>query len=207
MRAQKFIVVLFLLICSAMGNQVSFEEIPKKTMNREITLKKGAMELFFKDLLHQWERDGIYLFIEQKETLKLFYINEMGVELFQYPRMKESRWINPEAYLNERERKASEFNIDRCHHQIADGNIFLSLKKFSLEWYPQISVMRDWLGFSQIGNIQYSGFVKEGPNVSNFYFNDFRGEDVVLKKPLDRLIPLYDLLKKQPFDAYMDDCK
>lgn len=191
-----------------MGNQWSFDEVPKKMMNREIALKKGAMETFFKDSLYNWNRDGIYLFVSKKETLKLFFISESGVELFQHPRMKESRWTNPDAYLDERKNKFREFNMDKCIGRITDdGNVFSFLKKCSLERYPQISVTKDWPELPQIGNIQYLGFVKEGAVLKNFYFNDFRNDDIILKKPLDVLIPLYDMLKKYPFDIYMDGCE
>ena len=201
---------VLLLICSnfVIGAQWSFEEVPKKTMNREIALKKGAMEMFFKDSLLDWGRDGIYLFVSRKETLKLFFISESGVELFQYPKMKESRWVNPDAYLNECKDKLCEFNMDKCFQRISDnGNTFSFMKKSSLERYPQISVTKDWPELPQIGNIQYLGFVKVGSSVKNFYFNDFRNDEIILKKPLDILIPLYDVLKKYPFDVYMDGCE
>ena len=201
---------VLLLICSnfVMGAQWSFEEVPKKTMNREIALKKGAMEMFFKDSLLDWGRDGFYLFVSQKETLKLFFISESGVELFQYPKMKESRWVNPDAYLNERKDILREFNMDKCFQRISDnGNTFSFMKKSSLERYPQISVTKDWPELPQIGNIQYLGFVKVGTSVKNFYFNDFRNDEIILKKPLNILIPLYDMLKKYPFDVYLDGCK
>lgn len=201
---------VLLLICSnfVMGTQWSFEEVPKKTMNREIALKKGAMEMFFKDSLLDWGRDGFYLFVSQKETLKLFFISESGVELFQYPKMKESRWVNPDAYLNERKDILREFNMDKCFQRISDnGNTFSFMKKSSLERYPQISVTKDWPELPQIGNIQYLGFVKVGSSVKNFYFNDFRNDEIILKKPLNILIPLYDMLKKYPFDVYLDGCK
>ena len=166
------------------------------------------METFFKDSLYNWNRDGIYLFVSKKETLKLFFISESGVELFQHPRMKESRWTNPDAYLDERKNKFREFNMDKCIGRITDdGNVFSFLKKCSLERYPQISVTKDWPELPQIGNIQYLGFVKEGAVLKNFYFNDFRNDDIILKKPLDVLIPLYDMLKKYPFDIYMDGCE
>lgn len=208
MRMEKIIVILlFFFICPAMANQLIFQEVPKKIMNREIALKKGAMEMFFKDSLFDWERDGIYLFVSQKETLKLFFISEFGVELFQYPRMKESRWVNPEAFLKECKNKKTVFNIDGCHRQISDGTIFSLIREFPLERYPQISVMKDWSRLPLIGNIQYLGFVKEGSSIKNFYFNDFRSDEIVLKKPLDILIPLYDVLKKYPFDVYMDGCQ
>ena len=209
MKIQKFIAFLFFfLVNTAMGNQWSFDEVPKKMMNREIALKKGAMEMFFKDSLYNWNRDGIYLFVSKKETLKLFFISESGVELFQHPRMKESRWTNPDAYLDERKNKFREFNMDKCIGRITDdGNVFSFLKKCSLERYPQISVTKDWPELPQIGNIQYLGFVKEGAVLKNFYFNDFRNDDIILKKPLDVLIPLYDMLKKYPFDIYMDGCE
>lgn len=201
---------VLLLICSnfVIGAQWSFEEVPKKTMNREIALKKGAMEMFFKDSLLDWGRDGFYLFVSQKETLKLFFISESGVELFQYPKMKESRWVNPDAYLNERKDILREFNMDKCFQRISDnGNTFSFMKKSSLERYPQISVTKDWPELPQIGNIQYLGFVKVGSSVKNFYFNDFRNDEIILKKPLNILIPLYDMLKKYPFDVYLDGCK
>lgn len=206
---QKFIVFLcFFLVNSAMGNQCSFDEVSKKMMNREISLKKGMMEIFFKDTLHSWNRDGIYLFVSQKETFKLFFINESGVELFQHPRMKESRWTNPEAYMDERKNKIRKSNIDKCFRKIFDdGNVYSFLKKHPFERYPQISVAKNWPELSQIGDIQYLGFVKEGSFIKNFYFNDFRSDGVVLKKPLDMLIPLYDMLKKYPFDIYMDGCE
>ena len=209
MRTKTIIVVLlFFFVCSAMGNQLIFEEVSKKTMNREIAFKKNAMELFFKDSLFDWKRDGIYLFVSQKETLMFFFISESGVELFQYPRMKELRWINPEAYLNERKDKVREFNMNKCHQRISDdGKVFSFLKKSSLERYPQISVTKDWPELPQIGNIQYLGFVKDGSEVRNFYFNDFRSDEIILKKPLDILTPLYDMLKKYPFDVYMDGCE
>ncbi|WP_173467789.1 hypothetical protein [Fibrobacter succinogenes] len=201
---------VLLLICSnfVIGAQWSFEEVPKKTMNREIALKKGAMEMFFKDSLLDWGRDGIYLFVSRKETLKLFFISESGVELFQYPKMKESRWVNPDAYLNERKDILREFNMDKCFQRVSDeGNVFSFMKKSSLERYPQISVTKDWPELPQIGNIQYLGFVKVGSSVKNFYFNDFRNDEIILKKPLDILIPLYDMLKKYPFDVYLGGCK
>ncbi|SMG18496.1 hypothetical protein [Fibrobacter sp. UWB13] len=209
MKKIKFIVSLFFfLVNSAMGNQSSFDEVPKKMMNREITLKKGSMEMFFKDSLYNWNRDGIYLFVSQKESLKLFFINESGVELFQYPKMKESRWTNPEEYMDERKKKIRGLNIGKCLQRINDdGNAFSFLKKITFERYPQISVMKDWPELPQIENIQYLGFVKEGSFIKNFYFNDFRSNGVVLKKPLDMLIPLYDMLKKYPFDVYMDGCE
>jgi hypothetical protein len=209
MKIQKFIAFLFFfLVNTAMGNQWSFDEVPKKMMNREIALKKGAMETFFKDSLYNWNRDGIYLFVSKKETLKLFFISESGVELFQYPKMNESRWTNPEAYLDERKKKIRKSKMDECFRRITDdGNVFSFLKKYPLERYPQISVTKDWPELPQIGNIQYLGFVKEGAVLKNFYFNDFRNDDIILKKPLDVLIPLYDMLKKYPFDIYMDGCE
>lgn len=209
MKMQKFIVFLcFFLVNSAMGNQCSFDEVSKKMMNREISLKKGMMEMLFKDSLYGWNRDGIYLFVSQKESLKLFFINESGVELFQYPKMKESRWTNPEVYMDERKKKIRGLNIGKCLQRINDdGNAFSFLKKIAFERYPQISVTKNWPELSQIGNIQYLGFVKEGSFIKNFYFNDFRNDGVVLKKPLNMLIPLYDMLKKYPFDIYMDGCE
>ena len=209
MTLQKFIVFLFFfLVNSAMGNQCSFDEVSKKMMNREISLKKGMMEMLFKDSLYGWNRDGIYLFVSQMESLKLFFINESGVELLQYPKMKESRWTNPEEYMDERKKKIRGLNIGKCLQRINDnGNAFSFLKKIAFERYPQISVTNDWPELPQIGNIQYLGFVKEGPFIKNFYFNDFRSDGLVLKKPLDMLIPLYDVLKKYPFDVYMDGCE
>lgn len=202
-----FIVFSF-FACSVMGSDLKFEESPKEMIHQKITMEKNVFEMFFRDSLYSWERNGIYLFVEQKEKLKLFFINGREVNLYQHPIMNESRWINPDGYLDERKRKVNQISFDRCFRRmVLDEGAALFLKNTPFERYPLITVMKGWERLSNTDDVIYFGFVKEGDGVREFFFNDFRKDEIVIKKPLDRLIPLYDLLKKQPFDAYMDDCK
>ena len=209
MNLMKIIFILFsLFACSVMGSDWEFQESRKEMMHQKITMKKDVFEMFFRDSLGDWNRDGIYLFVEQKEKLKLFFINGREVNLYQHPIMNESRWINPDGYLDERKRKVNKIAFDRCFRRmVLDEGAALFLKNTPFERYPLITVMKGWERLSNTDDVIYFGFVKDGDGVREFFFNDFRKDEIVIKKPLDRLIPLYDLLKKQPFDAYMDDCK
>ena len=205
----KNIFILFsFFACSVMGADWEFEESPKEMMHQKITMKKDVFEMFFRDSLSDWNRDGIYLFIEQKEKIKLFFINGREVNLYQHPIMDESRWINPDGYLDERKRKVNQISFDRCFQRMdLDGDAALFLKNTPFERFPLITVKKDWERLSKTDDVIYFGFVKEGDSISEFFFNDFRKDEIVIKKPLDRLVPLYDVLKKYPFNVYLEKCR
>lgn len=191
-----------------MGSDLAFEESPKEMMHQKITMKKDVFEMFFRDSLGDWNRDGIYLFVEQKEKLKLFFINGREVNLYQHPIMNESRWINPDGYLDERKRKVNQISFDRCFQRmVLDEDAASFLKNTPFERFPLITVKKDWERLSKTDDVIYFGFVKNGDVVREFFFNDFRKNEIVIKKPLDRLIPLYDVLKKNPFDVYLEKCR
>lgn len=191
-----------------MGSDLAFEESPKEMMHQKITMKKDVFEMFFRDSLGDWNRDGIYLFVEQKEKLKLFFINGREVNLYQHPIMNESRWINPDGYLDERKRKVNQISFDRCFQRmVLDEDAASFLKNTPFERFPLITVKKDWERLSKTDDVIYFGFVKKGDGVREFFFNDFRKNEIVIKKPLDRLIPLYDVLKKNPFDVYLEKCR
>ena len=209
MNAIKNIFILFsFFACSVMGADWKFEESPKEMMHQKVAMKKNVFEMFFRDSLSNWERDGIYLFVEEKERLRLFFINGREVNLYQHPIMDESRWINPDGYLDERKRKAGQIGFDKCFQRMAlDEDVALYLKNTPFERFPLITVSKGWERFSKKDDAMYFGFVKESDGIREFFFNDFRKEKIVIKKPLDRLIPLYDILKKNPFDVYLEKCR
>ena len=201
MNLMRIIFILFsLLACSVMGADWEFEESPKEMMHQKITMKKDVFEMFFRKFLSGWERNGIYLFVEQKEKLKLFFINGKNVNLYQHPIMNESRWLNPDGYLDERKRKVDQVNFDRCFLQmVLDEDVALYLKNTPFERYPLITIKKDWERLSKMDDVMYFGFVKDSNGIREFLFNDFRKDEIVIKKPLDRLVPLYDVLKNYPF--------
>ena len=205
----KNIFILFsFFACSVMGADWEFEESPKEMMHQKITMKKDVFEMFFRDSLSDWNRDGIYLFVEKKEKIKLFFINGREVNLYQHPIMDESRWINPDGYLDERKRKVNQISFDRCFQRMdLDEDAALFLKNTPFERFPLITVKKDWERLSKTDDVIYFGFVKEGDSISEFFFNDFRKDEIVIKKPLDRLVPLYDVLKKYPFNVYLEKCR
>lgn len=209
MNLMRIIFILFsLLACSVMGADWEFEESPKEMMHQKITMKKDVFEMFFRNFLSGWERNGIYLFVEQKEKLKFFFINGKNVNLYQHPIMNESRWLNPDGYLDERKRKVDQVNFDRCFLQmVLDEDVALYLKNTPFERYPLITIKKDWERLSKMDDVMYFGFVKDSNGIREFLFNDFRKDEIVIKKPLDRLIPLYDVLKKHPFDVYLEKCR
>lgn len=201
-------IIFYFFACSVMGSDLAFEESPKEMMHQKITMKKDVFEMFFRDSLGDWNRDGIYLFVEQKEKLKLFFINGREVNLYQHPIMNESRWINPDGYLDERKRKVNQISFDRCFQRmVLDEDAASFLKNTPFERFPLITVKKDWERLSKTDDVIYFGFVKNGDVVREFFFNDFRKNEIVIKKPLDRLIPLYDVLKKNPFDVYLEKCR
>lgn len=205
----KNIFILFsFFACSVMGADWKFEESPKEMMHQKVAMKKNVFEMFFRDTLSNWERDGIYLFVEEKERLRLFFINGREVNLYQHPIMDESRWINPDGYLDERKRKACQIGFDKCFQRmVLDEDVALYLKNTPFERFPLITVSKGLDRFSKKDDAMYFGFVKESDGIREFFFNDFRKEEIVIKKPLDRLIPLYDILKKNPFDVYLEKCR
>ncbi|WP_458449048.1 hypothetical protein [Fibrobacter sp.] len=205
----KIIIILFFFFaCSVMGADWIFEESPKEMMRQKITMKKDVFEMFFRDSLNNWERDGIYLFVEDKERLRLFFINGREVKFFQHPIMNKSRWINPDEYLEERKRKVRQISFDRCFRRmVLDEDAASFLKNTPFERFPLITVKKDWERLSKTDDVIYFGFVKEGDSISEFFFNDFRKNEIVIKKPLDRLVPLYDVLKKYPFNVYLEKCR
>jgi hypothetical protein len=205
---KKIFIIFSFFACSVMGSDWEFQESPKEMMHQKITMKKDVFEMFFRDSLGDWNRDGIYLFVEQKEKLKLFFINGREVNFYQHPIMNESRWINPDGYLDERKRKVNQISFDRCFQRmVLDEDAALFLNNTPFERYPLITVMKGWERLSKTDDVIYFGFVKDGDGVREFFFNDFRKDEIVIKKPLDRLIPLYDVLKKNPFDVYLEKCR
>lgn len=209
MNLMKNIFIIFsFFACSVMGSDWEFQESPKEMMHQKITMKKDVFEMFFRDSLSDWNRDGIYLFVEQKEKIKFFFINGRKVNLYQHPIMDESRWINPDGYLDERKRKVNQISFDRCFQRMdLDEDAALFLKNMPFERFPLITVKKDWERLSKTDDVIYFGFVKEGGGIREFFFNDFRKDEIVIKKPLDRLVPLYDVLKKYPFNVYLEKCR
>ena len=81
-----------------------------------VNFRKNALDGIFSQAKIDWDGDGLYIFRERGDSLRLIVVAKGGeAVLYQKPSQKESRWRNPEAYLREREglKGYSDFEI-RC---------------------------------------------------------------------------------------------
>lgn len=186
-----FFSCLFLIGFSFANPEWLFQSEVRKKDSSDIVFRKDRMSSLFANKPIDWNRDGIYLFIEQKNDLRLFVIgNDVYVDVFQYPKQKISKWLNPVEYLKEREKLSSRGLDDACHQQVAaDTAFFNEVRSISFEEYPMIIPAKRKSvehGFyypvlDEKGTL-YLGYKKNGTNVRYFRFRDFRRENMRLCK-------------------------
>lgn len=212
---KKIFFSLLLLLGSSFANLdcIFRSEVQKKDTS-DIVFRKERMSAVFVNKPIDWNRDGIFLFVEQKKDLRLFIIgNEPIVELFQYPKQKVSKWLNPIKFLKERE-EISKRDLDSvCHSQVpSEPSLYGEMLSLSLENYPMIYPAQrrnsDTFYYQEdVDRILYLGYVKQGPHVKYFRFRDFRQENEPLEYPLSTFEALFYKLDQKPFSMILEKCK
>ena len=212
---KKFLFTLLFLLGSSFANfDCIFRSEVQKKDTSDIVFRKERMNALFVNKPVDWSREGIFLFVEQKNDLRLFIIgNDSIVELFQYPRQTISKWLNPIEYLKERE-EISKRGLDSvCHSQVSsESNLYGEMLSLSLENYPMIypALRRGSDTFyyqEDVDRILYLGYVKQGPHVEYFRFRDFRQENMPLEYPLNTFEVVFFKLSQYPFSIILENCK
>ena len=212
---KKFLFTLLFLLDSSFANfDCIFQSEVQKKDTSDIVFRKERMNALFVNKPVDWNRDGIFLFVEQKKDLRLFIIrDESIVELFQYPRQTVSKWLNPVKYLKERE-EISKRDLDSvCHsHVSSESSLYGEMLSLSLENFPMIypALRRGSDTFyyqEDVDQILYLGYVKQGPHVEYFRFRDFRQENMPLEYPLNTFEVVFFKLSQYPFSIILENCK
>lgn len=211
-----FFSCLFLIGFSFANPEWLFQSEVCKKDSSDIVFRKDRMSSLFANKPIDWNRDGIYLFIEQKNDLRLFVIgNDVYVDVFQYPKQKISKWLNPVEYLKEREELSGKGLGDVCHQQILVDSVFLNeIRSIPFEEYPMIVAAKrksvEHGFYYPVANKEgpfYLGYVKQGTDMKYFRFRDFRQENMLLEPPLNTFEHLFKLLNQSFFSTVLNKCK
>src|SRR5574344_2262542 len=174
-------------------------------------IRKHTMNTTFPEL--SWDKPGLYLFLERK-YLQLFYFDDSNkIEYYQYPRQRKSKWLEPEAFLKEREKISTGNWTSQCHSRIdADVSVVKETYDLHMETFPEI-VAEDANDFvKDLGEkknnevLVYIGMKIDESGKHFFVFKRLFRDDVK-RHPLDLYARLYRFFEKQPFTLMLEECK
>lgn len=213
---RKILVFLFFFVASAIADEdwfYGFDSYEKDTL--WVVHQRNLMDSFFTEPSIDWGKDGLYLFIDEGAVTRLLYWGlDKTILVYQYLRQRNLRWLNPEAYLEERKNNLDHSLQKRCRHMIhATDDLKSFLSKHPLSMVPDIRAYAPChtrlcyrSRVSLVDKIYYSGYYRFGDSVEYFQFKDFREEGMVLAPPLSAVGDLLDILTKAPFTTRVEEC-
>lgn len=211
-------IVFFLFFCTALAfaDQDWFYGFDNnKTDSLWIGWQKKVMDSFFSAPPIDWDRQGLYMFVDEDSLMRLLYLDfDRKVHIFQYPRQQNLRWLHPEAYLDERKNVLDSSAQKKCRHVVlADIDIQSFMSENPLSIIPDIRPFAPCstkhcyrMPISLVGKVYYSGFYRLGDSVEYFQFKDFREKGMVLSTPLNVVDELLNLLANPPFSIKIKEC-
>lgn len=158
-----------------------------------------------------WNKPGLYLFVEKRE-LRLFYLNSSGkIQLYQYPSQKESKWLNPEKYLEERKLIESRKWDNKCRTEIIiDRSVMDSIFSLHIESIPYFEEYVFTKEKKKTGYMHGENFATAYLG----YLNDEKGTHLFFVRPIQASKPPISLLMENlerfalpPFDFKIGECK
>lgn len=160
-----------------------------------VNFRKNALDGIFSQAKIDWDGDGLYIFRERGDSLRLIVVAKGGdATLYQKPGQKESRWRNPEAYLREREGLKGYRDFEKCMERFTlDSALYNEIEGLPLEEFPVITPTKADSANAfhyEVNTLQmplYLGYKKEGERVQYFAFRDFRVDSQKLTYPLDTI--------------------
>ena len=213
---KKILIFLFFFVASAIADEdwfYGFDSYEKDTL--WVVHQRNLMDSFFTEPSVDWGKEGLYLFIDDGTVTRLLYwgLNKT-IFVYQYPRQRNLRWLNPEAYLEERKNNLDHSLQKKCRHMIRAADDLKSfLSKHPLSMVPDIRACAPCRTkschrprASLINKTYYSGYYRFGDSVEYFQFKDFREEGMVLAPPLSAVGDLLDILTKAPFTTKVEEC-
>lgn len=160
-----------------------------------VNFRKNALDGIFSQAKIGWDGDGLYIFRERGDSLRLIVVAKGGdATLYQKPSQKESRWRNPEAYLREREGLKGYSDFEKCMERFTlDSASYNEIEGLPLADFPVIFPTKADSAKAfhyEVNTLQmplYLGYKKEGEQVQYFAFRDFRVDSQKLTYPLDAI--------------------
>ena len=113
---RRLVAIMFLMAGLACA-ETSWFFAPEGQKNAPVSVnfRKNALDGIFSQAKIDWDGDGLYIFRERGDSLRLIVVAKGGeAVLYQKPSQKESRWRNPEAYLREREGLKGYSDFEKC---------------------------------------------------------------------------------------------
>lgn len=211
-------VVLFIVLLFSFGyaeDSWLYSADSQKDNFLNVNFRKRIMDDVFSRMKINWEDDGIYFFRENGDSLKLVILkNNLDAVLYQKPSQNESRWKNPELYLEERKKLKNVSYLEECMEIFSvDSSLYLKINTLPFSSYPVIiprkadEIKAFHSSISLRNKPLFMGFKKNGDNVQYFFFRDFRNEQMELSYPLDSLSDNLQYLQDKIFFKNAVNCK
>lgn len=157
-------------------------------------------------------KNGSYIFYEKNGIRRLFFYSENKdvLVMYQYPMQKESKWLNPEKYLEERKRKEqNKINESACRYKFENSEDLIKiLDSFQLEKNPYVWVRsnKEYDDTPYISKASIWGFVK-GKTSEYFYFKDVRNLLNVVPTSFKVYVGMFNFFENDLFNDLLKDCK
>lgn len=167
--------------------------------------------LFRGDYSVDWNRDGVYLFVEDGNRSMFFYWNKDGfVDVRQQPLIDVSKYQYPHEYVKKRQTYFGKNMGEKCYVKIEAHDSVLQQAEKGLFSIPSF-VRRGLFGQESVVVEETSlllGYKKKEGSISPFYIRLylFKKEDVWndFSKMYERL---HQSLKNEPFNKILEGCK
>jgi hypothetical protein len=206
---KKWIFVLLCFFADLFAFDAKIESAPVDVDSAFIRLQA----LSFLKVFPSFEiKNGSYIFYEKNGIRRLFFYGENKdvLVMYQYPMQKESKWLNPEKYLEERKRKEqNKINESACRYKFENSEELIKiLDSFQLEKNPYIWVRSNKKHDDSlyISKASIGGFVK-GEITEYFYFRDVRNLLNVVPTSFNVYVDMFNFFENKFFKDLLKDCK
>lgn len=201
--------IILIVICFCLPSMANLYPSMFSIMDTSMIVhKQKQMSTIFQKI--SWNEPGLYLFLE-KSYLQLFYFNHsQKMEYYQYPLQKKSKWLEPEAYLEERKQIESNDWTQKCHAEIeVTDSLLKNLYGLHIEQFPYIvdEEMEVSFRYGKDETVMFWGVLIDESGKHYFKFRRLKGDEKTLKMPYSLFLPVYHMLDQYPFNVKLDSCK